>query len=137
MTILVPDDGSSRFPRAGVLATEIADVADNARHVGVMLHRRILRIRRSGQFSKPETETPPDALIWFSRQMVVVAFRLLHAAHHAAGRAVGFRNEAVLEIGGIHDQLGSFILTQDKMSGLPPSLPMPWDPFVPEDLHEV
>lgn len=124
-----------KFPKAGELATEIADVADNARSVGVTLRRRILRLRRTSGFTMPDDETPSEALVYFSKQMVLVAFRLMSCAHHCAGRAAGFSNEFVAEIGGIRDQLGSFILTQEKMGGVDidknPPIALPWEAFKP------
>jgi hypothetical protein len=124
-----------KFPKAGELATEIMDVADNARAEGVTLARRIRRLRRTAGYSQPEDETPGDALIYFSKEMLMVAFRLLSCAHHCAGRATSFSNEFVAEIGGIRDQLGSFILTQEKMSGrdinADPPIAMPWEAYKP------
>lgn len=124
-----------KFPKAGELATEIADVCDDARANGVTLRRRILRVRRTAVFNNPETETPGDALVYFAQHMTLVAFRLLSCAHHCAGRAAGFDNEFVVELGGVRDQLGSFILTQEARMGRDinenPPIALPWEAYKP------
>lgn len=141
MTLLTAVDNGDKFPRAGELATEIADVADNARSIGVVLRRRILRLRRAAGFTRPEDETPCEALLYFAERMTLVGFRLLSCAHHCAGRATTFSNPFVMELGGIRDQLGSFILTQERARGrdvdAAPPIALPWEAYKPTVTHDA